>query len=75
MVFSLDAKQGEMFDEVQVDIKLIDPIIEEIDNKIEDLKKSDVSQEIDKLNKDIRFLNHKEKLSIHFSSVEKAVTK
>jgi energy-coupling factor transporter ATP-binding protein EcfA2 len=74
MVFSLDAKQGEMFDEVQVDIKLIDPIIEEIDNKIEDLKKSDVSQEIDKLNKDIRFLNHKEKLSIHFSSVEKAVT-
>jgi len=45
---------------------LLDSVITMIENKIADLEKSNPSMEIEKLNKDINYFEHKRKLEQHF---------
>ncbi len=74
IVENIEGKNYEILTELQSDLLVIDNISEGIDKKIEQLKESDVTKEISDLDRKIVLLNHKEKLSIHYQSVEKAIT-
>lgn len=73
VIANIEARNDESLAGIQSDSSLVDLTSDEIDQKIEKLRASDVSKEIAELDQKIIFLNHKEKLNTHFETVEKAV--
>jgi energy-coupling factor transporter ATP-binding protein EcfA2 len=54
---------------IQIDTSLIDIIVKSIEGNISKLKEDDPTQEINKLENRIAYLNHKEKLEQHIESI------
>lgn len=66
----LDTKTISKIKPLTIDTSCIDKIVESIDAKIKALKENDPTEEINKLQKAITALDHKEKLEQHIDAIE-----
>lgn len=73
LIQRLKDKNPLLIAEKQADTAKIDEIDKDIDEKIKTLQEADVSKDIEALQQRITFINHKEKLNDHFTTVEKAI--
>ncbi|MCO5945285.1 AAA family ATPase [Mucilaginibacter flavidus] len=74
LIAALNTKTISYLKEVQLDTTILDDIINDLDQRILSLQKSDVSKDILELQQRITFFNHKEKLNDHISTIQTTIS-